>query len=465
MDTTFSILLNRYIDSFTINKAEFIRMCSIDKSTFYKILNGTRIPTKKQFQTICNNLTLSDRDYIDIEKAYFSVLNGQQAVDSISGAIKCLTALSKKEGTFVYSPKKDAENLDKEGKKYFPFSKYQNYFFQELDNRLSDENARMDAFVDSSCGKIFNLVMGVLMKHSERKGLVRHLFQYPNNLSANQNSILESFADEASIITGNLKFYEVWYYYSLGNAASSDGVFMPFEIIFKDELILFSADGFIILKDRDVIDAAEEHFENVLSRSKKLLQYYDDIYSYSEAYKPIYDNQKNEWYCYHSSFCSMNLITVDLIKKYVPEKYFEFSKNYFEKARVAKTKVEYLSIIGLEKFARTGILDEVPRELAGKIEKEDRVLLLKKILERLQKKYYIINSKFLPTTDGWNVYVIDDKHVLICKDSSTRYILIDEINIVNAFTIFMKNIYDTHLVLSYDEAREKIQGLIDSCEE
>lgn len=465
MDTTFSILLNRYVDSLTINKAEFIRMCSIDKSTFYKILNGTRIPTKKQFQTICNNLTLSDRDYIELEKSYFSVLNGQQAVDSISGAIKCLAALSKSEGALVYAPLTESVFKEAEKRTYFPFSKYQNYFYQVLDEKLSDKNAGMDLFMDSSCGKIFDLVMGVLMKHSDRKGLVRHLFQYANNLSANQNTILESFADEASIITGNLKFYEVWYYYSLGNAASSDGVFMPFEIIFKDELILLSADGFIILKDRDIVDAAEDHFENVLNKSKKLLQYYDDIYSYSESYKSIYDNQKNEWYCYHSSFCSMNLVTVDLIKKYVPEKYFEFSKNYFERACVAKTKIEYLSIIGLETFARTGILDEIPRELAGKIEKEDRVLLLKKIQEKLQKKYYIINSKYLPTTDGWNVYVIDDKHLLICKDSSTRYILIDEINIVNAFTIFMKNIYDSHLVLSYDEAREKIQGLIDSCEE
>lgn len=67
-------------------------------------------------------------------------------------------------------------------------------------------------------------------------------------------------------------------------------------------------------------------------------------------------------------------------------------------------------------------------------------------------------------TDGWNVYVINDQHVLISRDRSTRYIMIDEINIVNAFSVFMKNIYDTHLVMSLDEAKNVLQGFIDSCE-
>lgn len=464
METTFSILLSRYIDSLAINKAEFIRMSGIDKSTFYKILNGTRVPTKKQFHSISSLLALSENDNVELDKAYFSVVNGQQAADSVSGVIKCLSALSKKEGAYIYEPLKETEFKEAEGRTYFPFSKFQNYFYQELDRKLSDENAKMDVFMDSSCRQIFNLVIGLLIKHSDRKAQVRHLFQYPNNLRANQTPILDSFAEEASIITENLKFYEVWYYYSLGSASSSEGIFMPYGIVFEDELILFSSDGFIILKDADVVKAAEEHFEKILGKSKRLLKYFDDIYSYTAAYKPLYGNLKDEWLSYHSSFCAMTLITEDMIKKYVPKEYLEFSKNYFEQTKGVKVKTEYLTLSGLEAFAKTGILDEIPSEISGALEKKDRALLLKKILEKLGRKYFIVNSKFLPVTDGWNVYVINDQHVLISRDRSTRYIMIDEINIVNAFSVFMKNIYDTHLVMSLDEAKNVLQGFIDSCE-
>lgn len=160
----------------------------------------------------------------------------------------------------------------------------------------------------------------------------------------------------------------------------------------------------------------------------------------------------------------MTLITEDMIKKYVPKEYLEFSKNYFEQTKGVKVKTEYLTLSGLEAFAKTGILDEIPSEISGALEKKDRALLLKKILEKLGRKYFIVNSKFLPVTDGWNVYVINDQHVLISRDRSTRYIMIDEINIVNAFSVFMKNIYDTHLVMSLDEAKNVLQGFIDSCE-
>lgn len=103
METTFSILLSRYIDSLAINKAEFIRMSGIDKSTFYKILNGTRVPTKKQFHSISSLLALSENDNVELDKAYFSVVNGQQAADSVSGVIKCLSALSKRKAHIFMS--------------------------------------------------------------------------------------------------------------------------------------------------------------------------------------------------------------------------------------------------------------------------------------------------------------------------------------------------------------------------
>lgn len=77
----------------------------------------------------------------------------------------------------------------------------------------------------------------------------------------------------------------------------------------------------------------------------------------------------------------MTLITEDMIKKYVPKEYLEFSKNYFEQTKGVKVKTEYLTLSGLEAFAKTGILDEIPSEISGALEKKDRALLLKKFLK------------------------------------------------------------------------------------
>ena len=64
----FSELLNSYIEKSDMTKNSMINVLNIDRSTFFQILNGRRLPTNKQLMDIVENIdvaTVERRRLID----------------------------------------------------------------------------------------------------------------------------------------------------------------------------------------------------------------------------------------------------------------------------------------------------------------------------------------------------------------------------------------------------------------
>ena len=59
---SFHKLLNSIIDSQPVTKNSLINKTGIDRSSFYQILNGKRIPTKDQITNIIRQLDISAAD-------------------------------------------------------------------------------------------------------------------------------------------------------------------------------------------------------------------------------------------------------------------------------------------------------------------------------------------------------------------------------------------------------------------
>ena len=80
MQNSFSELLNQVITKSKVSKNELIRECDIDRSSFFKFLNGTRVPTNIQFSKVCRVLQLSPSDEKKLRTAYSSIVLGEQEV-------------------------------------------------------------------------------------------------------------------------------------------------------------------------------------------------------------------------------------------------------------------------------------------------------------------------------------------------------------------------------------------------
>ena len=83
----FSELLNSYIEKSDMTKNSMINVLNIDRSTFFQILNGRRLPTNKQLMDIVENIDVSEAkvDTQNIKEMHGPALELREAVADWSG--------------------------------------------------------------------------------------------------------------------------------------------------------------------------------------------------------------------------------------------------------------------------------------------------------------------------------------------------------------------------------------------
>ena len=82
MKTPFSELLSSIVSQSEISKNEMIRACDIDRSSFFKFLSGSRVPTLRQLNTICAKLQFSPDEEKALRLEYARVTQGEKTVRS-----------------------------------------------------------------------------------------------------------------------------------------------------------------------------------------------------------------------------------------------------------------------------------------------------------------------------------------------------------------------------------------------
>ena len=93
MKTQFSEILSEIISHSEFSKNEMIRNCDIDRSSFFKFLNGTRTPTLEQLNTICKKLLLTPDEERDLREAYSYATKGNKQISISNRIIEILWTL------------------------------------------------------------------------------------------------------------------------------------------------------------------------------------------------------------------------------------------------------------------------------------------------------------------------------------------------------------------------------------
>lgn len=117
---SFHKLLNSIIDSQPVTKNSLINETGIDRSSFYQILSGKRIPTKDQITSIIRQLDISAADEMALYDAFYLERLGETNYHYLKFTEKCLNVI----GASGVDAKASSHQI-------LPLS-------QELKNKLSD---------------------------------------------------------------------------------------------------------------------------------------------------------------------------------------------------------------------------------------------------------------------------------------------------------------------------------------
>lgn len=478
---SFHSLLNSIIDSQSVTKNSLINETGIDRSSFYQILSGKRIPTKDQITSIIRQLDISAADEMALYDAFYLERLGETNYHYLKFTEKCLRVIG--------SPYIDANASNNQTPSCS----------QELQNKLPDnpidtdqsqaatgtilyhstdeiicgltkflihaskkENNHLQVslpFDLSSRIKLFSSIQSLITSGKFQNATISQILHFqtknPNDITEKLDgfaTLLESILTKGTNIT-----YNIYYYSNEQKVSKNSGVLFPFYIITDDASLLLNADANkgCLLTDPSLIGLMREEFASVFDHAKPFLS------SFSQKELPQFQARSIPaeeviFIQKHPGACLM--VTDDLVDKYVPDEFKETLKQHFHFMQQMNAS-EGITLDGIREFARNHVISESGFYVEANT--SDIINALEQLEARLDRNLFVLDTEKIPISDNWAFLLYPDQYALLVPNKELDFIIcVSDPDIIHALTYTFHSVDFEDYVLDNTLVRNEIQKLI-----
>lgn len=478
---SFHSLLNSIIDSQSVTKNSLINETGIDRSSFYQILSGKRIPTKDQITSIIRQLDISAADEMALYDAFYLERLGEVNYHYLKFTEKCLRVIG--------SPYIDANASNNQTPSRS----------QELQNKLPDnpidtdqsqaatgtilyhstdeiicgltkflihaskkENNHLQVslpFDLSSRIKLFSNIQSLITSGKFQNATISQILHFqtknPNDITEKLDgfaTLLESILTKGTNIT-----YNIYYYSNEQKVSKNSGVLFPFYIITDDACLLLNADANkgCLLTDSSLIRLMREEFVSVFDHAEPFLS------SFSQKELPQFQARSIPaeeviFIQKHPGACLM--VTDDLVDKYVPEEFTETLKQHFHFMQQMNAS-EGITLDGIREFARNHVISESGFYVEA--DTPDIINALEQLKARLDRNLFVLDTEKNPVSDNWAFLLYTDQYALLVPNKELDFIIcVSDPDIIQALTYTFHSVDFEDYVLDNTVVRNEIQKLI-----
>ena len=478
---SFHSLLNSIIDSQSVTKNSLINETGIDRSSFYQILSGKRIPTKDQITSIIRQLDISAADEMALYDAFYLERLGETNYHYLKFTEKCLRVIG--------SPYIDANASNNQ-----PPS-----CSQELQNKLSDnpidtdqsqattgtilyhstdeiicgltkflihaskkENNHLQVslpFDLSSRIKLFSNIQSLITSGKFQNATISQILHFqtknPNDITEKLDgfaTLLESILTKGTNIT-----YNIYYYSNEQKVSKNSGVLFPFYIITDDASLLLNADANkgCLLTDPSLIGFMCKEFDSVFDHAKPFLS------SFSQKELPQFQARSIPaeeviFIQKHPGACLM--VTDDLVEKYVPEEFKETLKQHFHFMQQMNAS-EGITLDGIREFARNHVISESGFYVEANT--ADIINALEQLKSRLDRNLFVLDTEKIPVSDNWAFLLYPDQYALLVPNKELDFIIcVSDPDIIQALTYTLHSVDFNDFILDKKYVKHELQKLI-----
>lgn len=478
---SFHSLLNSIIDSQSVTKNSLINETGIDRSSFYQILSGKRIPTKDQITSIIRQLDISAADEMALYDAFYLERLGETNYHYLKFTEKCLRVIG--------SPYIDANASNNQTPSCS----------QELQNKLPDnpidtdqsqaatgtilyhstdeiicgltkflihaskkENNHLQVslpFDLSSRIKLFSNIHSLITSGKFQNATISQILHFqtknPNDITEKLDgfaTLLESILTKGTNIT-----YNIYYYSNEQKVSKNSGVLFPFYIITDDASLLLNADANkgCLLTDPSLIGLMREEFASIFDHAKPFLS------SFSQKELPQFQARSIPaeeviFIQKHPGACLM--VTDDLVEKYVPEEFKETLKQHFHFMQQMNAS-EGITLDGIREFARNHVISESGFYVEA--DTSDIINALEQLEARLDRNLFVLDTEKIPVSDNWAFLLYPDQYALLVPNKELDFIIcVSDPDIIHALTYTFHSVDFEDYILDNTLVRNEIQKLI-----
>ena len=478
---SFHSLLNSIIDSQSVTKNSLINETGIDRSSFYQILSGKRIPTKDQITSIIRQLDISAADEMALYDAFYLERLGETNYHYLKFTEKCLRVIG--------SPYIDANASNNQTPSRS----------QELKNKLPDNPVDTDQSQAATgtilyhstdeiiCGltkflihaskkennhlqvslpfdlssriKLFSSIHSLIASGKFQNAAISQILHFQTKKPDDITEKLDGFATLLeSILTKETNItYNIYYYSNEQKVSKNSGVLFPFYIITDDACLLLNADANkgCLLTDSSLIGLMREEFASVFDHAEPFLS------SFSQKELPQFQARSIPaeeviFIQKHPGACLM--VTDDLVDKYVPEEFTETLKQHFHFMQQMNAS-EGITLDGIREFARNHVISESGFYVEA--DTPDIINALEQLKARLDRNLFVLDTEKIPVSDNWAFLLYTDQYALLVPNKELDFIIcVSDPDIIQALTYTFHSVDFEDYVLDNTVVRNEIQKLI-----
>lgn len=478
---SFHSLLNSIIDSQSVTKNSLINETGIDRSSFYQILSGKRIPTKDQITSIIRQLDISAADEMALYDAFYLERLGETNYHYLKFTEKCLRVIGSPyidtNASNNQTPSRSQELQNKLPDNPIDTDQSQaatgTILYHSTDEIIcgltkflihasKKENNHLQVslpFDLSSRIKLFSNIHSLITSGKFQNATISQILHFqtknPNDITEKLDgfaTLLESILTKGTNIT-----YNIYYYSNEQKVSKNSDVLFPFYIITDDASLLLNADANkgCLLTDPSLIGLMREEFASVFDHAKPFLS------SFSQKELPQFQARSIPaeeviFIQKHPGACLM--VTDDLVEKYVPEEFKETLKQHFHFMQQMNAS-EGITLDGIREFARNHVISESGFYVEANT--SDIINALEQLEARLDRNLFVLDTEKIPVSDNWAFLLYPDQYALLVPNKELDFIIcVSDPDIIHALTYTFHSVDFEDYVLDNTLVRNEIQKLI-----
>ena len=478
---SFHSLLNSIIDSQSVTKNSLINETGIDRSSFYQILSGKRIPTKDQITSIIRQLDISAADEMALYDAFYLERLGETNYHYLKFTEKCLRVIgspyidTNASNNQTPSRSQELQNklpdnpIDTDQSKaatgtilYHSTDEIICGLTKFLIHASKKENNHLQVslpFDLSSRIKLFSNIHSLITSGKFQNATISQILHFQTKNSDDITEKLDGFATLLeSILTKEPNItYNIYYYSNEQKVSKNSGVLFPFYIITDDASLLLNADANkgCLLTDPSLIGLMREEFASVFDHAKPFLS------SFSQRELPQFQARSIPaeeviFIQKHPGACLM--VTDDLVDKYVPNEFKETLKQHFHFMQQMNAS-EGITLDGIREFARNHVISE--SRFYVEANTADIINALEQLKSRLDRNLFVLDTEKIPVSDNWAFLLYPDQYALLVPNKELDFIIcVSDPEIIHALTYTFHSVDFEDYILDNTLVRNEIQKLI-----
>ncbi len=355
---------------------------------------------------------------------------------------------------------------------------------------LEEESSKSQGFVKLIIQPDYKFLNDILLTlgNSGSPLQIEHVFCLQSDLKEDSENLYNIEAFQAVLpLLLSCPHYESYVYYDNIDSKFNSTTLFPYLIITSDIVIALTADyqNAALYIDEEFYDVYSDLFNNVLRRSSALAKKIIDPMDFYMQYS-VYESgasERKEGLTFTSSLFSQPrleyFLTDDILKRYIidfPRKdeilKLMINRNHYydEKLRSGYECTSYFTTEGLDAFWNTGLIAEIPAQFYHPLDKEDCLILLKKLYDSILHKSYkacIINTRKLRISEKFIISAMNEVNVFLMykhPTNGTFHLEINEPSISMSFYQFLTLLGDSDMIYTEEETKRILLQKIDEYE-